>query len=163
MMGGANNQYVGNTQNMIDGSMINLANNNTGSGVNSPVNMMGQDGGLLNQGKIPGIITDPAADLNQPASQKRLRSQQNYLGNMSTQAALNAIAANQAQNQLQGSSVGSGGTPNMQMLDESQRRDLLLKNAKSLGNSLGTANKKTLNISHHGNAGLAGLAGIERE
>ena len=74
-MGGANNQYVGNTQNMIDGSMINLANNNTGSGVNSPVNMMGQDGGLLNQGKIPGIITDPAADLNQPASQKRLRSQ----------------------------------------------------------------------------------------
>lgn len=51
----------------------------------------------------------------------------------------------------------------MQMLDESQRRDLLLKNAKSLGNSLGTANKKTLNISHHGNAGLAGLAGIERE
>jgi hypothetical protein len=56
--------------------------------------------------------------------------------------------------------VGSGGTP---MLDESQRRDLLLKNAKSLGNSLGTANKKTLNISHNGNAGLAGLAGIERE
>jgi len=48
------------------------------------------------------------------------------------------------------------------MLDESQRRDLLLKNAKSLGNSLGTANKKTLNLSHHGNAGL-GLAGIERE
>jgi hypothetical protein len=58
--------------------------------------------------------------------------------------------------------VGSGGTPNMQMLDESQRRDLLLKNAKSLGNSLGTANKKTLNLSHHGNQGL-GLAGIERE
>ena len=50
----------------------------------------------------------------------------------------------------------------MQMLDESQRRDLLLKNAKSLGNSLGTANKKTLNLSHQGNAGL-GLAGIERE
>ena len=50
----------------------------------------------------------------------------------------------------------------MQMLDESQRRDLLLKNAKSLGNSLGTAKKKTLNLSHHGNAGL-GLAGIERE
>jgi len=39
---------------------------------------------------------------------------------MNTQAALNALAANQAQGQnLQGSSVGSGGTPNMQMLDES--------------------------------------------
>ena len=48
---GGNNQYVGNTQNMIDGSMINLSNNNAMSGVNSPVNMA-QDGGLLNQGKI---------------------------------------------------------------------------------------------------------------
>lgn len=82
-MMGSNNQYVGNTQNMIDGSMINLTNNNPGSGVNSPVNMMGQDGGLLNQGKIQQIVTDPAADMNQP-SQKRLRSQQNYIGNMST-------------------------------------------------------------------------------
>lgn len=59
-------------------------------------------------------------------------------------------------------SVGSGGTPNIHMLDENQRRDLLLKNAKSLGNSLGTANKKTLNISHGGNAGL-GLIGIDRD
>jgi len=33
-------------------------------------------------------------------------------------------------------------------MDDNARRDLLLKNAKSLGNSLGTANKKTLNISH---------------
>lgn len=73
MMGGGNNQYVGNTQNMIDGSMINLGNNNAMSGVNSPVNMA-QDGGLLNQGKIQQIVTDPAADMNQP-SQKRLRSQ----------------------------------------------------------------------------------------
>ena len=83
---------------------------------------------------------------------------------------MNALAAaqNQVQNQhiqLQ-NSVGSGGTQNMQMLEESQRRDLLLKNAKSLGNSLGTANKKTLNISHQaGQTGLPGLglAGIERE
>ena len=54
---------------------------------------MGQDGGLLNQGKIQQIVTDPAADMSQP-SKKRLRSQQNYLGNVGTQAALNAIAAN---------------------------------------------------------------------
>ena len=42
------NQYVGNTQNVIDGSQINLTNINNLSGVNSPVNMMGQDAGLLN-------------------------------------------------------------------------------------------------------------------
>jgi hypothetical protein len=48
------------------------------------------------------------------------------------------------------------------MIDEGQRRDMLLKNAKSLGNSLGTANKKTLDMSQHGNPGL-GMAGIERE
>lgn len=47
------------------------------------------------------------------------------------------------------------------MIEESQRRDLLLKNAKSLGNSLGTANKKTLNLSHH-NPGL-GMVGIDRD
>jgi len=58
-------------------------------------------------------------------------------------------------------SVGSGGTPNLNMLDETQRRDLLLKNAKSLGNSLGT-NKKTLNMSQGGNMNL-GLVGIDRE
>lgn len=46
------------------------------------------------------------------------------------------------------------------MIEESQRRDLLLKNAKSLGNSLGTANKKTLNLSH--NPGI-GMVGIERD
>lgn len=83
---------------------------------------------------------------------------------MNTQAALNALAANQItqQQQLhQNTSVGSGGPPN-QMIDEGQRRDMLLKNAKSLGNSLGTANKKTLNMSQHGNPGL-GMAGIERE
>ena len=34
------------------------------------------------------------------------------------------------------------------IIDKNVRRDLLLQNAKSLGNSLGTANKKTLNISH---------------
>lgn len=56
--------------------------------------------------------------------------------------------------------MGSAGT-NM-MIDDNARRDLLLKNAKSLGNSLGTANKKTLNMSHQGGAGLA-MAGIERE
>lgn len=80
------------------------------------------------------------------------------------QAALNALAVAQSQLnnkhlQLQ-NSVGSAGT-NM-MIDDNARRDLLLQNAKSLGNSLGTANKKTLNISHQGGAGLA-MAGIERE
>ena len=48
------------------------------------------------------------------------------------------------------------------IIDKNVRRDLLLQNAKSLGNSLGTANKKTLNISHQGGAGLA-LGGKERE
>jgi len=33
------------------------------------------------------------------------------------------------------------------MLDEANGRDVVLKNAKSLGNSLGTANKKSLNMS----------------
>ena len=47
-------------------------------------------------------------------------------------------------------------------MDEGQRRNMLLKNAKSLGNSLGTANKKTLNISQHGNA-IPGMTGIERD
>jgi len=44
--------------------------------------------------------------------------------------------------QFANSSVGSGAN----ILDESQRRDLILKNTKSLGNSLGTANKKSLNV-----------------
>ena len=48
------------------------------------------------------------------------------------------------------------------MLDGGQRKDMLLKNAKSLGNSLGTANKKTLNMSQHGNAGI-GMTGIDRD
>ena len=48
------------------------------------------------------------------------------------------------------------------MIDDAQRRDLLLKNAKSLGNSLGTANKKTLNISHGGIPGI-GMIGIDRD
>ncbi len=43
----------------------------------------------------------------------------------------------------------SGGVPST-FLDENQRRDLILKNAKSLGNSLGT-NKKTLNLSNGAN------------
>ena len=64
-------------------------------------------------------------------AQKRLRSQQNYINNMNSQA-LNALAA------------GSVGSNN---LDDQQRRDLLLKNTKSLGNSLGTAHKKSLNMS----------------
>ena len=48
-----------------------------------------------------------------------------------------------------------------QMIDENQK-NLLLNNAKSLGNSLGTANKKTLNISNKGNPGFV-MVGIERE
>jgi hypothetical protein len=48
----------------------------------------------------------------------------------------------------------------MQMIDEHQRRELLLKNAKSLGNSLGTANKKSLNISNNDKM-LAGI--IDRD
>ena len=41
---------------------------------------------------------------------------------------------------------------------------MLLKNAKSLGNSLGTANKKSLNISQNGIPILSGMhGGIERE
>ena len=46
--------------------------------------------------------------------------------------------------QLLNQSVGSGGIPNHM---DGNRGDLLLKNAKSLGNSLGTANKKSLNLS----------------
>ena len=61
---------------------------------------------------------------------------------------------------FQNSSVGSGGTANMQMLDETQRREALLKNAKSLGNSLGTANKKSLNLSNNDKM-LAGI--IDRD
>lgn len=48
-----------------------------------------------------------------------------------------------------------------QMIDENQK-NLLINNAKSLGNSLGTANKKTLNISNKGNPGFV-MVGIERE
>ena len=59
--------------------------------------------------------------------------------------------------QFQNSSVGSG-TPNMQMIGND--RELLLKNAKSLGNSLGTANKKSLNISNNDKM-LAGI--IDRD
>ena len=47
------------------------------------------------------------------------------------------------------------------MIDENQKY-LLINNAKSLGNSLGTANKKTLNISNKGNPGFV-MVGIERE
>ena len=49
--------------------------------------------------------------------------------------------------------MGSGGT-----------NDLLLKNAKSLGNSLGTANKKSLNLSNNDKmlAGI-GMVGIDRD
>ena len=36
-----------------------------------------------------------AAPGSHSLAQKRLRSQQNYIGNMNTQAALNALAANQ--------------------------------------------------------------------
>jgi hypothetical protein len=57
--------------------------------------------------------------------------------------------------QLQNSSVGSGG--HIQMLDEANGRDIILKNAKSLGNSLGTANKKSLNISQHCDKMLNGI------
>ena len=57
--------------------------------------------------------------------------------------------------QLQNSSVGSGG--HIQMLDEAHGRDVLLKNAKSLGNSLGTANKKSLNMSQHCDKMLNGI------
>lgn len=55
--------------------------------------------------------------------------------------------------QFQNCSVGSGGT-----------NDLLLKNAKSLGNSLGTANKKSLNLSNNDKmlAGI-GMVGIDRD
>ena len=48
------------------------------------------------------------------------------------------------------------------MMEDGQKRDLLLKNAKSLGNSLGTANKKSLNMSQNGNGGI-GMSGIERD
>jgi hypothetical protein len=48
-----------------------------------------------------------------------------------------------------------------QMIDENQK-NLLINNAKSLGNSLGTANKKTINISNKGNPGFV-MVGIERE
>jgi hypothetical protein len=47
------------------------------------------------------------------------------------------------------------------MIDENQKK-LLINNAKSLGNSLGPANKKTLNISNKGNPGFV-MVGIERE
>lgn len=49
-------------------------------------------------------------------------------------------------------SVGSGGT-----------NDMLIKNAKSLGNSLGTANKKSLNLSNNDKmlAGI-GMVGIDQ-
>lgn len=47
------------------------------------------------------------------------------------------------------------------MIDENQK-NMLINNAKSLGNSLGTANKKTLNISNKGNPGFV-MIGIERE
>jgi len=43
------------------------------------------------------------------------------------------------------------------MLDEANGRDALLKNAKSLGNSLGTANKKSLNVSQHCDKMLGGI------
>ena len=46
------------------------------------------------------------------------------------------------------------------MIDENQRREVLLKNAKSLGNSLGTANKKSLNLSNNDKM-LAGV--IDRD
>ena len=100
----------------------------------------------LNSGKNPKslIMTDSthansqsdAAHGFNSLAQKRLRSQQNYINNLNSQNALNALAAG---------SVGSNG--NINMLDESQRRELLLKNTKSLGNSLGTAHKKSLNMS----------------
>ena len=62
---------------------------------------------------------------------------------MKNQTALNALAAG---------SVGSA-----QGLDEAQRRELLLNNTKSLGGSLGTAHKKSLNMSQ------PGMVGIERD
>lgn len=47
---------------------------------------------------------------------------------------------------------------------DGNRGDLLLKNAKSLGNSLGTANKKSLNLSQN-NDKILGMntTGIERD
>jgi len=60
-------------------------------------------GGNNSNSKNPMIMTDSthanshsdAAPGSHSLAQKRLRSQQNYIGNMNTQAALNALAANQ--------------------------------------------------------------------
>ena len=54
--------------------------------------------------------------------------------------------------QLQNSSVGSGG---IHVVDQRQQ---LLNNAKSLGNSLGTANKKSINMSNYYDKMLQGIA-----
>jgi len=125
---------------------LNYTSGGVGS-VGSPSNMA-----AINQAKNPKslIMTDSthansqsdAANGFNSLAQKRLRSQQNYINNMNTQTALNALAA------------GSVGSNN---LDDQQRRDLLLKNTKSLGNSLGTAHKKSLNMSQ------PGMVGIERD
>jgi len=73
------------------------------------------------------------------------KQQQFWQGDPSSQAMAIALAQTQQLSMhLQNSSVGS----NQHALDDN-RRDMILKNAKSLGNSLGTANKKSLNMSNH--------------
>ena len=97
---GGNNQYQ--YQAAVDGSLINLAGSN-GTALKSPHNADNSSAGNMmipNNGKVQNIITDSSHGHSQSdavLTQKRLRSQQNYIGNMSTQAALNVIAANQAQ------------------------------------------------------------------
>jgi hypothetical protein len=59
--------------------------------------------------------------------------------------------------QIEDTTVGSGN----QVIDESHRRELMIKNAKSLGNSLGTANKKSLNMSNNYDKMQIGTQGID--
>jgi len=80
--------------NAIDSSLINL-NNSSFTQVNSPQNnnnvimLYNQGSHNSNNGKNPMIMTDSThanshSDANGSVAQKRLRSQQNYIGNLST-------------------------------------------------------------------------------
>ena len=56
--------------------------------------------------------------------------------------------------------MGSGGQINQ--FDEKKQRENVLKNAKSLGNSLGTANKKSINMSSHVDKMMMGQHAIDQ-
>lgn len=145
----------------IDTSLLNNSSYAGGNSyINSPQNQANMP--MMQFKKNPNLMinntesTNVNSDMHKGSKSMPHKQQQFWKHEEQKQSAAMIDHQNQQLSmQLQNSSVGSGG-PN-HMLDDSQRRDLILKNAKSLGNSLGTANKKSLNMSNHCDKMLQGI------